>query len=688
MHIFHINELLKFITCHTDLAYIVILLVSFSESLAVVGLIVPGTLIMFGIGAIVSTGSLDLTAVLALASIGAVAGDGISYWLGHHYKNHLQQIWPFSRHPGLLKKGIAFFKSHGGKSVLFGRFVGPVRPVIPVVAGMMGMKPLHFSVVNVLSAIGWALFFILPGFFLGNSLAVAGAVSARLAILGFILFCAIWLFLWLGRKLAWEVSRKGADFFASFMDWLASDEAVHSTLIPVKRFFSYLFLRRQGEELFTGFLIILFFLTCWGFLGVLQDVINQDPLVLADHAVYNFFQSLRTPWADHFFVFITKFGDFFVNICLFCAVLIVLAAKRCFRTAVFWTLTAAGGFAGVQLLKYLIRLSRPVAVYNGVSAFGFPSCHTTMGVILYGFIVLMLTRDMKAAIRWKSFATILLISFAISVSRLYLGVSWLSDVLGGFFIGTGLVVLAGIAWFENPAEKIPEVLLPIVVVLVVVVAGGWHATEHHEKDLVFYAPRHHIKTVKYSVWLDNGWKKISAWKFDIEGERKQPLTLQFAGSLQNFTQHLHTEGWHSPVPMNLKNFLGIFSPHVSIDKFPVLPHLHSGLFDSLRLVYHKKGSTTRWVLRLWPSDFRISTAKGEVRPLFAGTIEEQRFRHLTGLITAAMDTGNYDYPLAKVKAMLKKWFTVKTIMRSGNVLKVDKKNLRWHGMVLLVWHMA
>ncbi len=685
MHIFHINELLKLITCHTDLAYIVILLVSFSESLAVVGLIVPGTLIMFGIGAIVSTGSLDLTAVLALAAVGAVAGDGVSYWLGHHYKNHLQQIWPFSRHPGLLNKGIAFFESHGGKSVLFGRFVGPVRPVIPVVAGMMGMKPLHFSVVNVLSAIGWALFFILPGFFLGTSLAVAGAVSARLAILGFILFCAIWIFLWLGRKLAWELSQRGSVFFASFMDWLASDKTVHGTLIPVKKFFSYLFLRRQGEELFTGFLIILFFLTCWGFLGVLQDVISKDPLVLADHAVYNFFQSLRTPWADNFFVFITEFGDFFVNFCLFCAVLIVLAVKRCYRTAVFWTLTIAGGFAGVQLLKYLIRLSRPVAVYNGVSIFGFPSSHTAMGVILYGFIVLMLTKDMNAVVRWKSFATILLISFAISISRLYLGVSWLSDVLGGFFIGTSLVVLSGIEWFRNPADKIPEVLLGITVVLVVVAAGGWHIAGHHEKDLAFYAPRHQIKTMKSAAWSDRGWEKIPAWKFDIEGERKQPLTLQFAGSLNDLAKNLRTAGWYYPLPMNLKNFLGIFSPHVSIDQFPVLPHLHSGLFDSLRLVYHKTGSSTRWVLRLWPSDFRIITAKGISIPLFAGTIEEQKFRHLTGLITAAMDTGNYDSSAAGVKVILKKRFTVKTVMRSGSVLKADKNNLRWKGMVLLVW---
>ncbi|MDD3553815.1 MAG: DedA family protein [Deltaproteobacteria bacterium] len=128
----YLNTLLAFITHHPGLAYGTVFLVSLSESLALVGLLVPGTVIMFGVGAVVATGSLGLTPVLLLATAGAIAGDGISYWLGRHHKERLVAIWPFSRYPEMLKKGAAFFHRHGGKSILFGRFVGPVRPVIPV----------------------------------------------------------------------------------------------------------------------------------------------------------------------------------------------------------------------------------------------------------------------------------------------------------------------------------------------------------------------------------------------------------------------------------------------------------------------------------------------------------------------------------------------------------------------------
>ncbi len=689
MHFFHINELLSIIARHTDLAYMVILLVSFLESLAVIGLIVPGTLIMFGIGALVSTGSLDLASVLILAAFGAIAGDGISYWLGYHYKDHLRQIWPFSRYPGLLKKGMAFFESHGGKSVFFGRFVGPVRAVIPVVAGIMGMEKLRFFMINVLSAICWSLFFILPGFFLGTSLAVAGAVSARFAILGFILFAAVWIFLKVCRRVALEISRRGYVWFSAFMNWLASDSEVHWILIPVKRFSSYVFLRRksdalwQEEELFTFFLILVFFLTCWGFLGVLHGVIRQDPMVLADHAVYNFFQSLRTPWINNLFVVITELGDFFVTISLFFSVLIVLIVKGCRRTAVFWILTVSGAFAIAQLLKYILFLFHPESVYHVMSA-GFPSCHTAMGVVLYGFLVIMLTRDVQETLRWKLFATILLISFVISISRLYLGINHFSDVLGGFFIGTSWTVLSGIAWLKKPVEKIPVILLGIVIVSVIALAGGVHISRNYRKDIVFYAARHNIKTVSFTMWSHDGWKNLPAWRFDIAGEKEQPLTLQFTGSLGNLKKLLLSAGWREPESMGLRAISEIFSSHVSIDKFPVLPRLHSGRVDILRLIYCKRRNNTRWVLRLWPSDFRLAK---NAKPIFVGTIEVQRFRRFTGLITAVMDTGQYSRPIALVRNTLKKFFNVRKVMRCCKNLRMHetRHDLYWDGSVLLIW---
>ncbi len=197
----HIDQMLAFITSHMAFAYVTVFLVAFSESLVLVGLIVPGTVLMFGIGAIISTGTLELEHVLVLAAAGAIAGDGISYWLGRYYRDRLKQVWPFSRYQDLFAKGEVFFRRHGGKSILTGRFIGPVRPVIPVVAGALGMSPLNFAIVNIVSGIGWAFVYVLPGVVFGKSMAVAGAVAVRLCISVFIFVTAVWGLAWLVRRI-------------------------------------------------------------------------------------------------------------------------------------------------------------------------------------------------------------------------------------------------------------------------------------------------------------------------------------------------------------------------------------------------------------------------------------------------------------------------------------------------------
>jgi len=678
----YLNTLLAFITHHSGLAYGLIFLISLSESLALVGLLVPGTVIMFGVGAIVATGRLSLFPVLLMAMIGAIAGDGISYWLGHHYKERLVNIWPFSRYPGMLNKGEAFFHRHGGKSVLFGRFVGPVRPVIPVVAGMLGMRPVRFSVVNVLSAVGWALVYILPGVFFGASLALAGTVSTRLAVFVLIFVAGIWSLIWISRKTLSLLDRKGPAVFATLKQWTTTESLHLRTIVrPVKRLLGLLIFREQGEEVLFAFLTLLLFAAGWGFLGVLQDVLAKDPLVVADQAVYHFLQSLRTPWADNALVAVTELGDSFVNIALFCTVLLVLLVKRCHRAASFWALTVLGGLLAVQVLKWTIHLPRPVSIYAGASAFSFPSGHTTMSVVLYGFLAILIVRQIGAAWRWGLVSSVVLIAFIIGFSRLYLGAHWLSDVLGGYFIGTSWTAIVGIAYLKKADKTVPKRLLAGAVIGVVVIAGGWHVTQQHKKDLSFYAPRHTMQTMALASWLTDGWRDLPAYRIDLAGEREQPLTIQWVGSPDELSRFLMSKGWRRPLPMNPKSFLGMFAPGTPIEQLPVLPLLHDGRVERLRLVRTGRG-VQRLVLRLWSADVKIN---GNDTPLFVGTIEEQQGRSMAGLITMAKDTGNYERPLHLLEQTLGGTFKVRLVHRADRETRTvhEHQGTQWRGGVLL-----
>ncbi|MCI0507202.1 MAG: VTT domain-containing protein [Gammaproteobacteria bacterium] len=175
-----IQPLLDWITRHPELAGLIVFLVAAGESLALVGIAVPGMVFMLGIGALVGLNAIDLWQALFWAAAGAIVGDWASYWLGRHFDQQLRHIWPLSRYPKLIPQGEKFFKRHGGVSVLFGRFVGPLRPIIPAVAGIMHMPQGKFYFINVVSALLWAPVVILPGVAFGESIQLASEVFLRL----------------------------------------------------------------------------------------------------------------------------------------------------------------------------------------------------------------------------------------------------------------------------------------------------------------------------------------------------------------------------------------------------------------------------------------------------------------------------------------------------------------------------
>ena len=121
----YLHQLLEWVSLHPVWAGIAVFLVAMSESLAIVGVLVPGVVLMFGFGAMISVGTLAFWPTFAWAVAGAIAGDGLSFFLGRHFQERLTSLWPFNKHPKSLERGITFFQRYGGKSVALGRFFGP-----------------------------------------------------------------------------------------------------------------------------------------------------------------------------------------------------------------------------------------------------------------------------------------------------------------------------------------------------------------------------------------------------------------------------------------------------------------------------------------------------------------------------------------------------------------------------------
>jgi membrane protein DedA with SNARE-associated domain len=159
-----LQPVLGFAQANPGMIVLIVFTLGFAESIALVSLFVPSTFLFLGIGGIHSAAGGQFLPVWLAGSFGAAAGDVVSYLLGRYFRDDAQRMWPFSRMPGLLPKARAFVERWGFWSIVIGKFIGGLRPFVPVVAGIMDMPWLLFVLASLASAFLWAGIFLAPGY--------------------------------------------------------------------------------------------------------------------------------------------------------------------------------------------------------------------------------------------------------------------------------------------------------------------------------------------------------------------------------------------------------------------------------------------------------------------------------------------------------------------------------------------
>ena len=190
----YLNSLVPILTTWGVAGYWLVLLAAFLESLVAVGVLVPGAVLVTFAGFLSSQGYLDAGDLIWFAAVGAILGDSLGYYLGTKGKRFFHNENKFLK-LAHLERGERFFRTHGSKSIFLGRFIGPIRSVVPFVAGLSGMKQSSFLFWNILSGIVWAASHILIGYFFGGVLKVITLWSTRVGFL-FILIALVVFIAW------------------------------------------------------------------------------------------------------------------------------------------------------------------------------------------------------------------------------------------------------------------------------------------------------------------------------------------------------------------------------------------------------------------------------------------------------------------------------------------------------------
>lgn len=156
------TAIVEFIRANEVWAAPIVFLLAFGECLAFVSLLLPATIILIAIGGLLGASGIDIWPVWIAGTLGSILGYASSYWLGIYYKDRIHSIWPFRSNPAMITQGRDFFDRYGTAGVFFGHFFGPLRAVVPVIAGMCMMRQVPFQVANVAASTLWTTGTILP----------------------------------------------------------------------------------------------------------------------------------------------------------------------------------------------------------------------------------------------------------------------------------------------------------------------------------------------------------------------------------------------------------------------------------------------------------------------------------------------------------------------------------------------
>jgi len=632
------HPLLQWVSAHPLLAGVTVFVVAMAESLAIVGMVVPGVAMMFAFGALISAGALTFASTAAWAVAGAVLGDGLSFLIGRHFRDRLASLWPFNRHPQILERGVGFFQRYGGKSVFLGRFVGPIRAVIPLVAGMFGMQPLRFFLANLFSALAWAPAYLLPGMLFGASLELASEVALRLVILLIVLAGLLVFVFWVIKRSYRLIHTHASDWLARLLVW----SELHPKLGTIAAALADPdHPEAKGLAIFASLLLL-----STALFVVVFAVALDGGSAGVDGLVLEALQGLRTPWADELLLVLGRFGDAWVVIPVVCGIALVLAAQRHWRTLNYWFAAAAFGLLASVVLKYSLRIPRPDVGIAGLGPYAFPSAHVLRAVVVYGFLSVMIARAASMRWRWLPYSLAGLVVAGVALSRLYLGAHWLSDVIGSLALGLAWVAGLGVAYhrhthFETRWQSLAAAAVALTGVCVVLQTGL-----HQRDDLERYVPQRPPLELSASGWWNNDWRKLRRTQLDVRQRGSLPLPLQYAGPLEALAKALEPRGWQRAENLKWSDLLKLLSPSLPLQALPVLPRVHDSQHEDLILT-KAFGKGRRLVLRVWPAGAVLLPGK---IPVWLGSVTIQERASLLGLLSYSRTLGNFARPF---QALLK-----------------------------------
>ena len=434
------------------LALLVVFVLPALESSVFVGFVFPGEVALVVGGVLASQGKVPLAAVLVVGACGAIIGDSVGYAVGRRYGRRMLEgtLGRVIRHHH-FDRSERYLAERGSKAVFFGRFTASLRAVIPGLAGMSRMPYRKFAAANVAGAAAWVTVTVMLGFLGGSSWQHVAHLASRIGLGALALFVLAFAGGWFVRR----ARRRHGEPVSPAVAWVRTGQRLQSTRagrwvadrFPVQAAFLG---RRLDPSTPAGLpattLLAAGIVCAWTFGGLTEDVAARDGLASVDLSVHDWVVGHRVGWLDTVMRTVTWGGSNVVLVpALVLVGLLLWRRRRGWRPILLLAAAYAAAVVGHAVTAGAVQRPRPPVADWLATATGwsYPSGHTTQVTAFCGALLLVLWPRSSMVVRTAASLAALVTVALVGASRVYLGVHWMTDVLGGFTLSAAVVCLAG-----------------------------------------------------------------------------------------------------------------------------------------------------------------------------------------------------------------------------------------------------
>jgi membrane protein DedA with SNARE-associated domain len=576
-----LQTVLDWVQLHPHATGWMIFIVALGESLLLVGILLPGAALLVGLGTLIGLGVVDFQTAWITASLGAFAGDGISFWIGHHYKQGLLKIWPMYKFPKLIEQGQSFFNKWGLLSVFIGRFVGLVRPIIPAIAGMMAMPIKKYLMISTLAAILWSPFYLLPGMLFGNAMGAMSKVAGKLAILVLIFVATVAMVYWIIQLLYGFLLPRTHRILSNVLVWTQKHPhlgKLTSGLIDPRK-------PEKGSLALMATFIIVLTITSLFF------ILNSDTIGQWSISVNTFMQAFHTDWTEPVMLFVLALTHDLTVLVPSVLVFVWLLRRKKETAAWHWAFMLITGYVLALLINYF-------STEFEKQWFGFH--HLTWFVSVIAFWAALISGALPHKLRSWPYTLATLLIAVTAFAQLFFLQQTLGVVLISIFSAILWASVVAIAYRMRtrkqflgwPVSAIFFSFQGIVIVVVLI----FFSTELKQQ------PNQTFEQLTYNQWINCELEERNDWL----NRPKQAFQIHYHGNIAVLTHYLESQGWKTTHPRAWKDIWKASTTDSNSSEIAIIPTTNNGKIESV--IFSKKNNGHLLALHLWQQPSKLQSS--------------------------------------------------------------------------------